>query len=180
MINMKDVFWLAGLLEGEGCFKSSGNGVSIILGMTCRDVVERAARLLGANIQRPRQSTPPGHKDMVYCQVNANAAAGWMMTLYPLMGRRRKEAIEKALTKWKTLPGKGHHIIELSGRRFGRWTVLRREPRAGVRYTAWLCRCDCGAERTLIGHTLRTGSSQSCGCGRKSIAKQQRRSEAPQ
>lgn len=28
----------------------------------------------------------------------------------------------------------------------------------------WLCRCDCGEVRKVVGHTLRSGASQSCGC----------------
>jgi hypothetical protein len=49
--------------------------------------------------------------------------------------------------------------IDLSGKTFGRWTVLS--------YTSaeqWLCRCECGTEKTVHGRGLRNGRSQSCGC----------------
>lgn len=42
--------------------------------------------------------------------------------------------------------------------RFDHWTVLRY---AGN--MKWLCRCDCGAEREVLGKNLREGRSTSCG-----------------
>lgn len=59
-------------------------------------------------------------------------------------------------------------IIDLTGLKFGRWTVLfyagrRLEPRG--RYTTlWHCRCDCGNEKIITGSSLRNGLSLSCGC----------------
>ena len=60
------------------------------------------------------------------------------------------------------------YIPDLNGRRFGRWTVLAMHPeryRSG-RYhclVRWLCRCDCGTERVVIGSNLYRGKSTSCG-----------------
>ena len=31
------------------------------------------------------------------------------------------------------------------------------------------CICDCGKETVVMGKNLRTGNSQSCGCGRKTF-----------
>lgn len=42
--------------------------------------------------------------------------------------------------------------------------VLRREANAADGGTAWLCRCDCGVERTVAGVYLRRGFTRSCGC----------------
>ena len=47
------------------------------------------------------------------------------------------------------------------GFRIGRWELLR-----AVTRCHWLCRCDCGKERVVIGKTLRSKKSQSCGCSR--------------
>lgn len=64
-------------------------------------------------------------------------------------------------------------LIDLTGRRFGRLVVLRR---AGTRYRVgargqmlsteptWLCMCDCGKEKVILGMNLREGRSNSCGC----------------
>lgn len=64
-------------------------------------------------------------------------------------------------------------LIDLTGRRFGRLVVLRRAetrykygPRGQVIRTepTWLCRCDCGREKAVLGMNLREGRSNSCGC----------------
>jgi hypothetical protein len=56
------------------------------------------------------------------------------------------------------------HLIDLTGKRFGRWLVLGKG--AGTHsLTRWRCRCDCGHIRIVIGINLRRGASMSCGCG---------------
>lgn len=49
------------------------------------------------------------------------------------------------------------------GDRFGRLTVV-----SPAEYTLngrrWNCRCDCGSERVVLGHSLRRGATTSCGC----------------
>lgn len=57
----------------------------------------------------------------------------------------------------------GRKIIDLTGQKFGRLTVIKRvENKDG--YSVWLCRCDCGNERKIKGDNLRSGSTKSCGC----------------
>ena len=46
---------------------------------------------------------------------------------------------------------------DLSGLRFGRLTVKHRR-------TVWVCRCDCGAEKSFRPHSLTSGDALSCGC----------------
>lgn len=62
----------------------------------------------------------------------------------------------------------GIGLQDISGQRFGRWTVLYengrlKEPR-GRLVPLWRCRCDCGEERDLRAGTLKGGLSLSCGC----------------
>lgn len=54
-------------------------------------------------------------------------------------------------------------LIDLSGQRFGRLTVIKR---IGTRSThpLWLCRCDCGKEVETTTSSLRSGHTRSCGC----------------
>lgn len=66
-------------------------------------------------------------------------------------------------------------LIDLTGNRYGKLTVLCREgswrDREGLYSTPmWRCRCDCGRETVVIGQNLKQGKTQSCGCikrGRK-------------
>jgi hypothetical protein len=55
-------------------------------------------------------------------------------------------------------------LIDLTGKRFGRWTVLARTSERRGNNRKWLCRCDCGTERTVRGDKLRHGRSRNCGC----------------
>jgi hypothetical protein len=56
------------------------------------------------------------------------------------------------------------HSLELTGQRFGRWLVLGRSHVGNHGVVMWLCRCDCGAEKTVKAALLRRGESKSCGC----------------
>jgi hypothetical protein len=52
---------------------------------------------------------------------------------------------------------------DLTGDKFGRYTVLEFSHRKGNNYY-WKCRCDCGNERLVNAGGLNNGSSTSCGC----------------
>jgi len=59
---------------------------------------------------------------------------------------------------------KGRPKIDLTGQKFGRWTVICE---AGQK---WLCQCECGVVKKIWGHFLKDGQSKSCGCLRKDLA----------
>ena len=53
----------------------------------------------------------------------------------------------------------------LAGQRFGRLTALYRTRAANQgKYAMWHCRCDCGNEKNVRAHDLRSGHTRSCGC----------------
>lgn len=55
--------------------------------------------------------------------------------------------------------------FNLTGKRFGRLTVISRSPqRSNDRQRIWLCLCDCGAQAHVPSHRLRIGKTESCGC----------------
>jgi hypothetical protein len=54
---------------------------------------------------------------------------------------------------------------DLTGQRFGRWSVLAECPKTRPGQSKWHCRCDCGKEKPAVCYTsLTTGRSRSCGC----------------
>lgn len=60
--------------------------------------------------------------------------------------------------------------LNLLGMRFGRLLVLSAgDPKwnSGRSRITWLCLCDCGVLRTVVGATLTSGASKSCGCFRR-------------
>jgi len=54
-------------------------------------------------------------------------------------------------------------MIDLTGQRFTRLLVLRRNGHRGEK-VAWLCRCDCGKQVQVVADQLRSGRTKSCGC----------------
>ena len=64
---------------------------------------------------------------------------------------------------------------DLTGRRYGRLTVCREIKQAAKsRRHYWLCRCDCGKEKTVEESHLKTGHTKSCGCYRKELPSSRR------
>ena len=55
-------------------------------------------------------------------------------------------------------------VIDLTGEKFGRLTVLAHAGKTNDRKALWLCRCECGNETTTTGKRLRKGETLSCGC----------------
>ena len=59
----------------------------------------------------------------------------------------------------------------LIGQRFGLLTVIERRP-SKKGHSNWLCKCDCGTEKEILGTNLKTGKVVSCGCYHKKLISQ--------
>ena len=110
MLSITELAWLAGILEGEGCFllttKSESNlgYPQINVSMSDKDVMDRVALLLEASIYLKADKRKESYKDQWVAKVNGARAAGWMMTLYSFMGERRKAKIRQVLFEWMQNP----------------------------------------------------------------------------
>lgn len=58
-------------------------------------------------------------------------------------------------------------LNDLTGQRFGHWTVKCRAGKDKNNHALWLCDCDCGNEGVVLGTNLIRGLSTSCGCEKK-------------
>lgn len=101
MISTLEIAWLAGLLEGEGCFYiRTQTNIAIALEMTDEDIVSKVRGLIAPNRKiNIRQNA--NRKTSYVFRFEGSLVAQWCMTLYPLMGRRRKEKIRELLAFWK-------------------------------------------------------------------------------
>ena len=65
---------------------------------------------------------------------------------------------------WNKMPGKPTN--KLSGKRYGRLTVLGIAPKEIWRNknSHWICECVCGQQRIISGADLKSGNVNSCGC----------------
>jgi hypothetical protein len=60
------------------------------------------------------------------------------------------------MRKWRAI---------ISGKRFGRLTVIREEKDRSInKMRSWLCLCDCGKETSVATGHLNNGNTKSCGC----------------
>lgn len=64
-------------------------------------------------------------------------------------------------------------VEDLTGKKFGRWTVLGRAEdrydKNGYVIKYWNCICDCGIEKEVLEKSLKHGHSKSCGCIKKEL-----------
>ena len=109
MVAVKDICWLAGLLEGEGSFytytkkqlKNPTTYPELSVQSNDEDVILRASLLIGSRVS---DVVPYNYSKLKSYKVRAcsTKAIQWMMTIYPLMGIRRKAKIKEVITAWKT------------------------------------------------------------------------------
>lgn len=59
--------------------------------------------------------------------------------------------------------------IELTGMKFGRWTVIKKV-KSNKNIAVWECVCECGTIKNVGSHYLRNGNSKSCGCYNREVA----------
>lgn len=61
--------------------------------------------------------------------------------------------------------------IDLTGQKFGKLTVIERVNNDKSGKAVWRCECECGNAVKVLGKSLRTGNTQSCGCIQRKKAK---------
>lgn len=62
--------------------------------------------------------------------------------------------------------------IDLVGEVFDHLTVIGLDSiDKKTKQSKWLCKCECGNERVVLGGNLTSGNTSSCGCIRKSRSK---------
>ena len=63
-------------------------------------------------------------------------------------------------------------VIDLTGQKFGRLTVIRQEGTNNLGSYLWLCKCECGTMKVIPGAELRRGRIRSCGCLNSELARE--------
>ena len=132
MIDPKTLGWLAGIIEGEGSIdvpNRLGKSLKVAVGMNDRDVIERVAQIFGSPVCGP-------YEKKWSTTAQGSRAAGILMTIFSMMGERRKKRIKLGLSLWKKRPiankdktqcPRGHaydeintYLYEKTGQRFCR------------------------------------------------------------
>jgi len=115
MLDTKTIGWLAGLLEGEGCFFLAPKTISpvITLSMTDKDVVQRVADLWDRPVWTHRSDKYyPGAKMIYRTELYGLHAAGWLMTIFSFLGERRQQKVKSILAAWRSREGNPRVIFD--------------------------------------------------------------------
>ena len=98
-----DFGWLIGIIEADGTF--TGKDTRIVIKMTDRDTIVRAARLLNTNVNGPYVNNSNDgciRKDAYVCFVSGKRARSIMKLLRPFMSLRRQNQIDILLgSQWE-------------------------------------------------------------------------------
>lgn len=117
MNSLQESTWLAGLLEGEGCFRVQMNNTTpgsrdrlkVQLKMTDKDVIERAYSLAPGGTISLEKSKSPKHKDAWRLEWQGQRAENLMRRIHSYMGERRHAKIAECLTRTNL----SHHCREV-------------------------------------------------------------------
>lgn len=67
-------------------------------------------------------------------------------------------------TSCGVFPCRPTRLIDLTGQKFGKLTVLERAGKTKRGATKWHCQCECGNHINIIRSSLVRGNTKSCGC----------------
>lgn len=57
------------------------------------------------------------------------------------------------------------YFVDMTGERYGKLVVLKRGKRNDKRgLYEWICQCDCGNIKSVVGKDMKNGNTNSCGC----------------
>jgi hypothetical protein len=97
------LYWLAGILEGEGTFMSgtpsNPNSPIARICMTDRDIVTRAALLLDRAVT-PVRARQPHYKPPYITQIKGVEAVGLMRAMRTVLGPDRQRQIDHVIDSW--------------------------------------------------------------------------------
>lgn len=106
-----DAAWLAGLLDGEGCFDAPRNNPRIRVKMSDHDVVMRAAALMGASVHMEAVRADH-HLPLMVGQITGERAVSVMRAILPWLGARRSQRCTDLTLAYVAREGrrKGRHL----------------------------------------------------------------------
>lgn len=103
MLDMKELFWAAGFMEGEGSFIQSRThyGIRCSAGQVNKEPLERLQKIFGGSICLEHRAYKNIGCDIWIWRLGGGPSAAVMMTLYSLMSEKRRGQIKVCLDYWK-------------------------------------------------------------------------------
>lgn len=110
IVHENEWYWLAGLIEGEGWFSrppsSEPRRFRVNIAMRDRDVLLRAGQMVSISYLYLDKKKDENRSDLYQLTIRGKNAIRTMMTIFPVMGERRQQQIQKMLdlSDWETEP----------------------------------------------------------------------------
>lgn len=102
-VTLVELAWVAGFLEGEGCFSATKlKHPRIDAPQVQREPLERLASILGCGVIYERPAKGRAQRQYQWIAQGKNAV-GVMMTVYTWMSPKRKAEIQRALVAWRSV-----------------------------------------------------------------------------
>lgn len=106
-LKIEDLFWLAGLLEGEGCFTLSKCGrrkwPRISIQMIDEDVIQKTSKLFNRSYWKTSPPSKAGNKPLYKTHITGRPALHLMGCLFPLLSVRRQNKIKEIKDKFASV-----------------------------------------------------------------------------
>lgn len=97
--------------------------------------------------------------------------------------RPRLPTLTRGLKSWQepnaVERGDMAFLNDLTGKRFSRLLVIKRDKIIKGQKPKWICQCDCGEIRSVFSNCLVKGTTRSCGCLLREISRARRQFEKP-
>lgn len=101
IVHENEWYWFAGLYEGEGSVSkppaSEPRRFRVNIEMRDTDVLLRAGKMVGVGYLQRRKADQAHHSDLFKLIIRGKNAIRTMMTIFPIMGERRQQQIQKML-----------------------------------------------------------------------------------
>lgn len=111
-MHREDAAWLAGLLDGEGCFDNPRGNPRIRVKMTDLDIILRAADVMGATTY-PEPPAQPHHKPLAVAQLTGDSAVAVMRAILPWLSSRRTARVTEIITEHAARKNGRIHLLRV-------------------------------------------------------------------
>jgi hypothetical protein len=101
-IHDEELYWLAGLLEGEACFypQTEKYPVGLSIESTDEDIIERVCQLFNTKYCQPSKRQNH-HKQSYKTALRGKDAIHVMKEILPIMGKRRSQKITECINSYQ-------------------------------------------------------------------------------
>jgi len=105
MVTVRNIEWLAGFLDGEGCFYMNRSTCRIQIAQKDPWPLLKVQGIIGGRFYSVKGSIPGRRYHALF--LTGRRAVGGMMTVYSLMSPRRQAKIVEILGRWRAIPLRG-------------------------------------------------------------------------